>query len=101
MGKGYRDKSNKNTTNFIMRMQQDIAPVAKHTLQTASAGYTHGKDFTNCREVFLFFNQKGGVCYEVEVFCTPYRGDRILRLDDAPLSWPAYANQRYRFWYGI
>ena len=39
-------------------MQQDIAPVAKHTLQTANAGYTHGKDFTNCREVFYFSIKK-------------------------------------------
>ena len=51
MGKGYRDNSNK---PLVKRMQQDGAPVAKHTLQTASAGFTLGKDFTNCREVFLF-----------------------------------------------
>lgn len=51
MGKGYRGTSNKTPCQENAAGQNTCG---KTRLQTANAGYTLGKDFTNCREVFLF-----------------------------------------------
>ena len=54
MGKGYRDNSNKTPNKLYHENAAGHSTCGKIHLQTANAEYTPGKDFTNCREVFLF-----------------------------------------------
>ena len=56
MGKGYRGTSNKTPCQENAAGQNTCG---KTRLQTANAGYTLGKDFTNCREVFFISHSIG------------------------------------------
>ena len=58
MGKGYRDNSNKTPNKLYHENGAGRSTCGKTRLQTANAGYTLGKDFTNCREVFYFSIKK-------------------------------------------
>ena len=78
MGKGYRGTSYFIPQPLVKRMEQDIAPVAKHACKQQMQNIHLERTSRIVVRFFYFpFYRKGGVCYEVEVFCTPYRGDHM------------------------